>query len=141
MRVLLDTNILISYLLHKDKNNIFKIIVESGIENKYSLLIPQDTLIELKDKLIHKKYLKKFITTNEVKEFINILESNSELVSQIKEEIPSIVRDKKDDYLIACAVVSEADYLVSGDKDLLILKKIGKLKIITPREFSEKLKK
>ena len=45
------------------------------------------------------------------------------------------VCDPDDDAVLACAVKSEADYLVTGDKDLLVLGHYGKTKILTPREF------
>ena len=135
MKVLFDTNILISYLLQKDKNNTITAIFEAGIEKKYILLLPEEILKEFKEKLIKKKYLIKYISLPEAKEFIEILSTISEAIPQITEEIPLIVRDKKDDYLIAYGTVGNADYLVSGDKDLQVLKKIGKLKIVSPIEF------
>ena len=135
MKVLFDTNILISYLLQKDKNNTITAIFEAGIEKKYILLLPEEILKEFKEKLIKKKYLIKYISLPEANEFIEILSTISEAIPQITEEIPLIVRDKKDDYLIAYGTVGNADYLVSGDKDLQVLKKIGKLKIVSPIEF------
>lgn len=44
-------------------------------------------------------------------------------------------RDKNDDPILACAERAAADYLVSGDKDLLVLHRHGRCKIISPRDF------
>ena len=49
--------------------------------------------------------------------------------------IPSRCRDPKDDYLLELALVSDADFLVTGDKDLLEVKKIGNCQIVTAMEF------
>ena len=47
----------------------------------------------------------------------------------------TIVRDEKDNRILECALAAQAHYLVSGDDDLLSLKKYGKVKIVTPARF------
>lgn len=54
-------------------------------------------------------------------------------------DIPTTSRDPKDDVFLACSLASNADYLVTGDKDLLTLKEYGNTKIVTPAEFLEVL--
>jgi putative PIN family toxin of toxin-antitoxin system len=44
-------------------------------------------------------------------------------------------RDKDDDNVLACALEAGADYLVTGDKDLLHLRTFRRIRIITPRDF------
>ena len=53
------------------------------------------------------------------------------------ETIPRICRDPDDDRLIACAVVGEADVIVSGDNDLLALERVGDIPILTAAQFLE----
>ena len=53
---------------------------------------------------------------------------------------PAVVRDPKDDYLIAHAVMGQADYLVTGDDDLLSLGRIDTIRILSPRQFWDLLK-
>jgi predicted nucleic acid-binding protein len=49
-----------------------------------------------------------------------------------------LYRDPKDDMLLECCLAARARFLVSGDKDLLTLKKVPfNLKIVSPREFLE----
>lgn len=50
---------------------------------------------------------------------------------------PKICRDADDDFILAAAVKADCDYLVTGDKDLLVLKKVSDMSIVTPREFAE----
>jgi putative PIN family toxin of toxin-antitoxin system len=50
---------------------------------------------------------------------------------------PKICRDADDDFILAAAIKADCDYLVTGDKDLLVLKKISGLNIASPREFAE----
>lgn len=64
--------------------------------------------------------------------------SLAEAIPEITEEIPAVTTDPKDDYLIAYALVGEADYLVTGDKShLLPIKKIGEVQILNPKQFIE----
>jgi len=45
------------------------------------------------------------------------------------------LRDLKDTKIIACAISAKADYIVTGDKDLLILKEYKGIRILNPRNF------
>ena len=49
--------------------------------------------------------------------------------------IPAVVRDPKDHYLIAHAVLAQADYIVTGAKDLLSLARLDTVRILGPRKF------
>lgn len=50
----------------------------------------------------------------------------------------NICRDSKDDFLLALAIDGKADFLITGDKDLLVLAKIENTRIITMSEYLEK---
>ena len=49
--------------------------------------------------------------------------------------IRGVCRDPKDDVIIECAVNAKAELIISGDKDLLILKQYSSVRIITPRQY------
>ena len=49
--------------------------------------------------------------------------------------IHGIVRDPDDDRILECALEAQADLIITGDKDLLILKSFRKIKIVSPRNF------
>ncbi len=53
------------------------------------------------------------------------------------DEIASFSRDPKDDYLVAYGIVNEAEYLITGDQDLLVLDRVGELQELTPAAFLE----
>jgi len=50
-------------------------------------------------------------------------------------EITGVCRDPDDDRILACAVAHEAQYIVTGDKDLLVLGTFRGVKIVSPRDF------
>lgn len=75
------------------------------------------------------------IGSNEKELIINKLQAGA--IKIIPSRKVNICRDKKDNQVLDLCVVGKADYLVTGDKDLLVLKKFKKTKIVSPREFIE----
>lgn len=51
---------------------------------------------------------------------------------------PSMIRDPSDVAILGTAVAAKADLLVTGDKDLLVVKKFETFEIVSPREFLER---
>ncbi len=69
-----------------------------------------------------------------IRTIIYEIEQISELFNDFK--IPDLVeRDIKDNHVLACALYARADYLVTGDNDLLEVEVPGELKIITPAQI------
>lgn len=71
-------------------------------------------------------------------EIASAVEPISAAIDQIIDhnlKITNICRDADDDNIIACAVAAKADYLVTGDSDLLEIKKYQGVRIISPRDF------
>jgi putative PIN family toxin of toxin-antitoxin system len=141
MRVLLDANIFISYLLNPEKPGAVRNIVRAAVLGNYTLLLPDALLDEFVSKIPTRSYLSERISTGELATFVAIVRKSSEVVAEIEDMIPAVTRDPKDDYLLAYAVVGEADYLVTGDKDLLILENVGNMKIIKPADFAALLER
>ena len=48
-----------------------------------------------------------------------------------------VCRDKDDDIVLATALAGKADIIVTGDEDLLVLKKFRSIRILSPRQFLE----
>lgn len=136
MRVLLDSNIFISYLLYPRRAGPIRQIIQAFFSNRFTLIIPEALLDEFVNKIPHKPYLSERIRQDELEVFVELLKAFAEFLPKIEEEIPAVTRDSNDDYLLAYAVVGQADYLVTGDEDLLVIKRVGNLKIIQPAEFA-----
>ena len=49
--------------------------------------------------------------------------------------LSGVCRDPEDDHIIALADSARANYIITGDEDLLILKRYGSTQIVTPRQF------
>lgn len=129
MRIILDTNTLVSALLIRQSvpRQAFDKAMQQG-----EILLSAATLEELNTVLGRDKF-KKYITDAERILFVQTLLSQSVLLET--EEHIRACRDPKDNKFLDLAVTGKADYLVSGDDDLLILNPFENTKILTPREF------
>lgn len=130
MRVLFDTNVLLAAFL--TEGLCWKLLVKAN-RKEFSLFTSPYILNEFEDKLY-----KKFASTkDEVHEAINLVMEIAQSVDHKEKgiHVKGICRDKKDDDILASAIASEANYLITGDSDLLALKKYKGIKILSPREF------
>lgn len=131
MRIVLDTNVIIAAFATRGLCADVLALCLSG----YTLVISEFILSELREKLSEKLHLPESV----IHEIISYLQDNSEIVvpEQISE---SICRDKDDDTIIGTAVSGKANFLITGDKDLLILINYEQVRILTPRAFWEFLR-
>jgi uncharacterized protein len=135
-RVVLDTNLIVSGLFWR---GIPGDIYDFAVGGKYLLLVSQALLDELEDVLIRRKFEKQFqqrnITAND---FLSAFALLAGVVTPINLEDDSI-RDPDDVAVLACAIGGNADIVVTGDKDLLVLQSYRGIKIMTAREFLDLL--
>ena len=129
MRILIDTNILISGLFFNGLPK--KLLSELGEEFKICV---NEKIVEEYQKNIDKKISNPRYNFDEKlrEKFFRSLQS-FEMKSDLK-----ICRDPDDDKFINCAIDAKAIYIVSGDNDLLTIKNFAGIEIVTAREFYEK---
>ena len=140
MRVLIDSNVFISYLLSSSGAGVIQEIFSAWLGGEYTLLVSEALLDEIVATVRFKPQLARRIPLQNLEEFLAIINEMSEKIPRIKSPIPAVTRDPKDDYLLAYALVGRVDYLVTGDQDLLILQgQVEGLAILTPRQFGEVL--
>lgn len=139
MRVILDTNIWISYLLAPHESRTITMVVERCLAEEIELFVPQELIQEMMEKVSTSAYLRTHILSEDLDTLHMIWATATTMPAQLEAEIPAYGRDPEDDYLVAYGVMYDIDYLVTGDPDLLILEQVGNLKIIKPRTFLELL--
>jgi putative PIN family toxin of toxin-antitoxin system len=135
IRALIDANVLISVLLSPSSTKPPVAIIDHAFERVVDLLVSETTIKEFRNKVATKPYLASRLTSDDVEAFISILTDSSTILPELREEIPTLSRDRKDDYLLLHAVASSAEFLVTGDKDLLVLEQIDETRIVSPAEF------
>lgn len=126
MRVLLDTNVLISYVLSANAaNSAAGAILTAAGADQITLLYVAEVIDEFQRKVRARPDLAARIPEFSASQLIADLADLAVPVRGLTGPYPVIGRDPKDDYLIAHAIVAEADYLVSWDRDLLDLRESG----------------
>lgn len=123
LRIVPDTNVLISALIVE--GNEYRLI-EKCFKRKILLITSADVLDEFKEVALRPKF---GFTEEKVDDFVNALIEAAEVVMPI-ERISGVCRDPDDNKLLEAALEGKADYIISGDKDLLILKKFRNVKLV-----------
>jgi putative PIN family toxin of toxin-antitoxin system len=128
VRAVFDTNVLVAALVAE---GICSKILTRGRKNQFHLIACS---------IIHQEFervlIKKFSATR--KETHSALRIVSEAIHSVvrpSQSVKSICRDPDDDAILACALEARADYLITGDEDLLDLKTFRGIRIVTPRDF------
>ena len=103
--------------------------------NKEITIIFSDELIEEFINVVSRPKFKKYFSKKDIEKVLEYFDQFGELIN-VKSNI-QICRDEKDNFLLNLSVDSEAAYLISGDKDLLVLEKIEETKIMTFADFIE----
>ncbi len=132
MRIVIDTNVLISGIIFGGKPSK---IIELLFGKKISIFASPEMVDEYKRIYgeLGERYAKR--THNELNEIINsmnILPSHSHIEA---------CRDPDDNKFIECAIDNRCIYIVSGDKDLLVLEQYEDIGILTVSEFLEQYEK
>ena len=132
MRAVVDTNVLVSYLI-THRPPISELIDVHLARGDFVLLTSSELLEEL-DRVLQYPRLQRYYGTETRIRFVALIVALSEIVD-LPDEVPRICRDPDGDWVIACAVAGEADLIVSGDRDLLDLEQVGDIPILSARQF------
>ncbi|AFZ55462.1 putative toxin-antitoxin system toxin component, PIN family [Cyanobacterium aponinum UTEX 3222] len=129
LRIILDTNILISGLLLSSSRvgEVFDIVTQNHI-----LLISENTFTEFYLTITKRKF-DKYLSFEKRIQFLGQLKAKALLINVI--EIIDICRDSKDNKFLELAVSGKADFIVTGDNDLLVLNPFRDIEIITVSDF------
>lgn len=123
-RVVIDTNLWISFLITKDFTKLDEIIFSrQGI-----LVFSQELLDEFLEVAKRPKF-RRFFSNADIEEILETIEEYANFV-KVQSKI-EVCRDLKDNFLLSLSVDGNADFLLTGDKDLLDLIKFGETRILT----------
>ena len=128
-RIVIDTNIIISFLLKKD--SVPGKVVQSVLNDKTPLL-SDEVEKELFRRVLDPKF-DLYASREDRKEFFKLFVLRSETV--ITTTRITDCRDPKDNKFLDLAIDGKADYIVSGDKDLLVLNPFRNIPILNAKDF------
>jgi putative PIN family toxin of toxin-antitoxin system len=133
IRIIVDTNIWISFLIGKELQDLKHLIASEKVK-----IITTDQLLTEIRLVTTRNKLRKYFNQDKVSDLISLLDIIADKVKI--EKIDKISRDAKNDFLLALAKEGRANYLITGDKDLLDIQVYGRTKILTVKQFKEKIK-
>ena len=127
-RIIIDTNLWISYLLSNEFSKWDKVLLSKNIR----ILFSQELLDEFIEVAQRPKF-KKYFSIEDLEHLLTQIKSKVEFISVIS--VVNICRDSKDNFLLSLAKDGKATHLITGDKDLLDIKIFGKTKILKINDF------
>lgn len=127
-RVIINTNLWINFLITKDFAKLDKIIF-----SRQSVLIFSQELLDEFLEVVKRPKFKRFFSNTDIEELLETIDEYADFV-KVQSEV-QVCRDPKDNFLLSLSKDGNADFLLTGDKDLLDLVKFEETTIITISAF------
>jgi len=135
VKVFIDTNILISYLLGPGRNSAVSMAFRAGLRGDFDLVISQAILDEPERSVRAKPYLRSRISQPDLTAFLRLVAETAEIRDSIDAELLEFSRDMSDNFVLLHAIAANVDLVLTGDQDLLVLDAIGHIRIVDPVDF------
>ena len=131
IKIIIDTNLWISFLIGMKSSSAIKNILTNS-----NMVIAMTEILQSEIMAVasRPKFARHF-APEACERLLTFLRSRSE--NYPLSEIPKRCRDPKDDYLLELARVADADFLITGDKDLIEMHQMGRCQILTLDEFKQ----
>lgn len=127
-RIVLDTNIFIYLLI----SNAFQNFDKRLKSHRVKLLFSEELITEFLEVVSRPKF-RKYFTDKDVTSLLDDLHNYSEYV-EVHSRV-NICRDKKDNFLLELCIDGKADYLITGDEDLLSISRFRKTSILKIADY------
>jgi len=131
VRVVLDTNVLIAFLLTRGRT--ISTILDGWERGDFDLLTSPALIAEVR-RTLEKPELRQRIRPEAAEALLEALEKDAVLIPGDL-ELHGVAPDPDDDAIVSCAIEGDADYIVSGDAHLLGLGEYEGVRIVEPAEF------
>ena len=132
MRVVIDTNTLIRYLI-RPSAAIQDLIEKRWLGDQIQMIAAPDLIRELED-VLARPYIQALIEPDEGWALLESILRKAEILPDLG-PVPAYTRDPKDDKFVACALAGNAAYIVTTDRDLLDPRVIAGVHALAPHEF------
>jgi putative PIN family toxin of toxin-antitoxin system len=129
MKVIIDCNVWISFLLGFQKEFMYEVLTDNHID----VYVCPQLIHEIRDVASRAK-IQSRIGKDDLEQLFRLIKAYCINTNIIQQAIVSI-RDSKDLYLLSLAETLEASYIISGDKDLLVLQEYKNVRIVSPAQF------
>jgi putative PIN family toxin of toxin-antitoxin system len=127
-RIIIDTNLWISFLITKNFTKLDEIIF-----SKKCVLVFSKELLEEFLTVAKRPKFRRFFSSSDIEEILETIQEYAEFI-EVTSKI-EVCKDPKDNFLLSLSMDGSADFLLTGDNDLLMLTKFRKTEIITISDF------
>ncbi len=135
MLIVVDTNVIVSAFIAREGRGAPAAVMRNCRDQRFSLVVTPEILEEYRNALTQSHIMSRHGRSAEgVNTAITAISKLAEIVHAGDEAITAS-RDPDDNKFLACAVAASADYIVSGDKDLLSLGSFRGIPILPPAVF------
>lgn len=132
-KIIIDTNIWISFLIGKSLQGL-----QNYIDSQFISIVTCNEQIQELQEVFKKPKIRKYFSTEQIEEFFWLFDESSENITLKTKS--DLCRDLKDNYLVSLAIDSKADFLITGDFDLLELDQIENTTVIKFSDFDKIIK-
>ena len=133
-RLVIDTNLWISFIISKKFAELDELLIKTNLK----LLFSAELIEELR-RTVQKPKLQKYFNEENFDEMLEVFDPYIEFI-EVKSDV-NACRDEKDNFLFSLSKDGNADFLLTGDKDLLVLNPFENAEVITFHEFLKIIKK
>ncbi|MBI4248049.1 MAG: putative toxin-antitoxin system toxin component, PIN family [Elusimicrobia bacterium] len=139
MKAVLDCNVIVSGLIRPDRPPAQ--IVNAFIEGRFEAVLSPAILEEYR-RILHARKVRRYIPLSPggIEALLTGLALAAFWVEDQSLPAPIVVQDPSDDIYLMAAAEGQADYVVSGDRHLLALRKYEGIPIVSPRDFLQALR-
>ena len=139
-KAVFDSGVLVSAFL--SKKGVSAELLHLAHQEFFQIFLCEEIFEEIRRVLLTYPHIRDryFYSNRQVAMFCQGLRDATDLVNRLP-TIKAVINDLNDDMIVACAVKARADFIVSRDEDLLELKKYKGIKVVSPEEFMEILRK
>lgn len=140
MRVVVDSNVFVSALIAPGGTS--GALVRTLVEDERTvLLVSRETMVELKRVLMYPKIVRLLkYSPDDVESFLSSVEMLAEEVEEMQSVSHIECRDPDDVKFVSLALSGWADFLITGDEDLLILGQVEGIPVVNPPQFLSQFK-
>jgi len=128
VRAVFDTNVLVAAFATE---GLCGTLLRRARKGELQLLLSPGILQEFQ-RVLRGKFA---AAPEEIRKAVALVKEAAELVTPGPAPPPRVCRDRSDDAILACAVAARAEFLVTGDDDLLELHTFRGIRIVRPRDF------
>ena len=127
-RIILDTNLWISFLITKNFSKLDDLIFTKNCK----LIFSKELLDEFIEVTRRPKF-RRYFSQTDVEDLLDTIDEFADFVT-VSSSV-NLCRDVKDNFLLSLSLDGNADFLITGDSDLLEIKKFNQTRILTIADF------